>query len=105
QGENPARAGARGAADQRGPALGGRTMTPAAAREAATLLWSCWQAGRRLPGLPEACRPVTRSEGYLVQSEVLAVSARRGLGWKIAATSAAGQAHIGVHGPLAGRLL
>jgi 2-keto-4-pentenoate hydratase len=80
-------------------------MTPAAAREAAMLLWSCWQSGRRVPGLPEACRPVTRSEGYVVQSAVLEVSGRRGLGWKIAATSVAGQAHIGVDGPLAGRLL
>lgn len=35
----------------------------------------------------------------------MAVSGRSQFGWKIAATSAAGQRHIGVDGPLAGRLL
>ena len=75
-------------------------MTPAAIREAASLLWEHWQAGRRIPGLPASCRPVRRAEGYAVQAEVLAVSGRSPYGWKIAATSAAGQAHIGVDGPL-----
>jgi 2-keto-4-pentenoate hydratase len=34
-----------------------------------------------------------------------ALTGDRGIGWKIAATSIAGQKHIGVSGPLAGRLL
>ncbi len=80
-------------------------MTPEAAREAAALLWSRWQSGQRLAGLPGTCRPATRAEGYAIQTEVMRVSGRTGYGWKIAATSAAGQAHIGVDGPLAGRLL
>jgi 2-keto-4-pentenoate hydratase len=74
-------------------------------REAAQLLWSHWQDGSRIEALPAACRPATREEGYAIQAQVRAVSGRSSLGWKIAATSAAGQAHIGVDGPLAGRLL
>jgi 2-keto-4-pentenoate hydratase len=68
-------------------------------------LWSLWQNGAHVPALPQTCRPHSRAEGYLIQAQVQAVSGRRPLGWKIAATSAAGQAHIGVDGPLAGRLL
>ena len=72
---------------------------------AAAILWNHWQAGTVLAALPEAVRPRNRTDGYAVQS-LLALEARQGLiGWKIAATSAAGQAHIGVDGPLAGRLL
>jgi 2-keto-4-pentenoate hydratase len=80
-------------------------MTPDAVREAAQILWKHWQNGRHLSALPLACRPATRAEGYLIQAQVLAVSGRSLFGWKIAATSPAGQAHIGVDGPLAGRLL
>jgi 2-keto-4-pentenoate hydratase len=40
-----------------------------------------------------------------VQAEVARLSGQGIFGWKIAATSAAGQKHIGVEGPLAGRLL
>ena len=72
---------------------------------AADLLWECWHQGRRLPALPEDIRPLTRRDGYAIQA---ALEARSGLplfGWKIAATSTAGQAHINVDGPLAGRLL
>jgi len=76
-----------------------------AAREAARLLLSNWQAGTCIPALPDACRPASRAEGYAVQAALQAVSGQSLAGWKIAATSAAGQAHIGVDGPLAGRLL
>ena len=72
---------------------------------AADILWDHWQAGTVLAALPGSARPRTRADGYAVQS-MLSLKARQGLiGWKIAATSAAGQAHIGVDGPLAGRLL
>jgi 2-keto-4-pentenoate hydratase len=74
-------------------------------REAAQLLWTHWQGGQRIEALPPACRPATRREGYAIQAQVEAVSGRTPFGWKIAATSTAGQAHIGVDGPLAGRLL
>jgi 2-keto-4-pentenoate hydratase len=41
----------------------------------------------------------------LIQAQLAALSAKPLFGWKIAATSLAGQRHIGVDGPLAGRLL
>ena len=50
-------------------------------------------------------RPRTRQEGYAIQARLEARSAAPLFGWKIAATSVAGQAHINVDGPLAGRLL
>ena len=82
------------------PAAGAR-----AEDAAARLLWRHWQAGTKLAELPAALRPRTRQAGYAVQASLPAASGREVLGWKIAATSAAGQAHIGVTGPLAGRLL
>jgi 2-keto-4-pentenoate hydratase len=74
-------------------------------REAAQMLWTHWQQRTRMDALPTACRPANRHEGYAIQAQVQAVSGRTPFGWKIAATSSAGQAHIGVDGPLAGRLL
>jgi 2-keto-4-pentenoate hydratase len=71
---------------------------------ASDLLWRHWQDGRRMHGLPEAVRPATREEGYAIQALIEPRSARPIFGWKIAATSREGQAHIGVNGPLAGRL-
>jgi len=72
---------------------------------AATLLWRHWTASTRISELPEHCRPADRSDGYAIQAAVAALSGQRVVGWKIAATSLVGQAHIGVDGPLAGRLL
>ncbi|HKQ25475.1 MAG TPA: fumarylacetoacetate hydrolase family protein [Burkholderiales bacterium] len=75
-----------------------------AAEQAARIIWNTWQANDRIDGLPTDCRPTTRREGYKVQSEVARLSGHASFGWKIAATSRAGQKHIGVDGPLAGRL-
>jgi 2-keto-4-pentenoate hydratase len=72
---------------------------------AADMLWEHWQGGRRLATLPEAIRPRTREAAYAVQALLERRSAFPLFGWKIAATSKAGQAHINVDGPLAGRLL
>ena len=72
---------------------------------AADLLWHCWVEGRCIDALPGELRPATRREGYAIQACVEQRSSQPLFGWKIAATSAAGQAHIGVDGPLAGRLL
>ncbi|WP_363347900.1 fumarylacetoacetate hydrolase family protein [Methylocystis echinoides] len=77
----------------------------AKAAEAARRIWSCWQAGETLGELPAECRPANAFEGYAAQAQLPEVSGRRVLGWKLAATSAVGQAHIQVSGPLAGRLL
>ncbi|TXL65904.1 2-keto-4-pentenoate hydratase [Zeimonas arvi] len=79
-------------------------ITEDTARRAAGLLWRAWQEAATLDALPEACRPASRADGYLVQSALLAQSGSRCWGWKIAATSEAGQKHIGVDGPLGGRI-
>jgi len=74
-------------------------------RNASDLLWNCWHHGRRLATIPEEIRPRTREDGYAVQARLEERTASPLFGWKIAATSVAGQKHINVTGPLAGRLL
>lgn len=78
-------------------------MTPDLA--ASRLLTDHWAQGRRLDELSEDIRPTSRAQGYAIQARLEQMSAAPLFGWKIAATSAAGQSHIGVDGPLAGRLL
>jgi 2-keto-4-pentenoate hydratase len=73
--------------------------------QAAQVVWAHWQSGQVLKALPEECRPLTTAQGYAVQAQLPSVSNRTVVGWKIAATSANGQSHINVSGPLAGRLL
>lgn len=72
---------------------------------AAQALLGAWNSHGQIDAIPLACRPTTRAEGYAAQRALLKACAEPGFGWKIAATSAAGQQHIGVSGPLAGRLL
>lgn len=72
---------------------------------AARLLWAHRCAGTAIDALPAALRPADRAAGHAIQARLPAVAERSVVGWKIAATSAAGQAHIGVGGPLAGRVL
>ena len=74
-------------------------------RQASDLLWRHWQEGRVFAAMPDHLRPNSRAEGYRIQGELELRSPRPLFGWKIAATSGAGQRHIGVAGPLAGRLL
>jgi 2-keto-4-pentenoate hydratase len=75
------------------------------ARAAAALLFRHWGAGTRLDALPEPLRPRTRAEGYAIQSHLMEHTQAPLFGWKIAATSLAGQRHVQVDGPMAGRLL
>jgi 2-keto-4-pentenoate hydratase len=72
---------------------------------ASSTLCDHWANGLRLDQLPENLRPSSRAEGYRIQALLEERTAAPLFGWKIAATSTAGQAHIGVDGPLAGRLL
>jgi 2-keto-4-pentenoate hydratase len=80
-------------------------MTERDIQSAATTLWQSWQQSRRIPNLPDQCRPADRAQGYAIQARLAHLSGQNVAGWKIAATSRAGQAHIRVDGPLAGRLL
>lgn len=72
---------------------------------AAAILWQHWRQSTRFDELPAHCRPGSRPEGYAIQAEVAKLSGQSIVGWKIAATSTAGQQHIRVDGPLAGCLL
>jgi 2-keto-4-pentenoate hydratase len=80
-------------------------MSPDACERAARVLWQHSIGLNRLDRLPSDCRPTDRAEAYAVQAALARLSGQPVVGWKIAATGAAGQAHIGVDGPLAGRLL
>jgi 2-keto-4-pentenoate hydratase len=68
------------------------------------LIWQTWCSGGVLEKIPRQYRPDTIEQGYAAQHALEAVSGEAVVGWKIAATSAAGQAHIAVPGPIAGRL-
>jgi 2-keto-4-pentenoate hydratase len=72
--------------------------------QAVAQLLPAWQTHTRIDGLAPQCRPTSRAEGYAIQRALFEESGEPALGWKIAATSVAGQQHIGVSGPLAGRL-
>jgi len=75
------------------------------AETAADLIFGHWRDGGNMPALPKALRPTSRGDGYAIQAHLEVLSGRPLFGWKIAATSEGGQRHIGVDGPLAGRLL
>ena len=79
------------------------TLSTAQIRAASDIIFAHWQAGTRIPALPAELRPTTRAEGYAIQAHLDSHDSL--FGWKIAATSQAGQSHIGVDGPLAGRIL
>ena len=76
--------------------------TDSAALVAAKLLANHWRDGLHLDELPVACRPATPEQGRAVQALWAGIAADRIAGWKIAATSQAGQVHIAVDGPIAG---
>ena len=80
-------------------------MTPDQMRQAQSLLTQNWRDGTLIDALPPELVPADRAEAYQVQALIEAYSGQPLFGWKIAATSLAGQQHIGVDGPLAGRIL
>jgi 2-keto-4-pentenoate hydratase len=64
-----------------------------------------WRAGTKLAALETSHRPRDRREAYAIQAALEHHAAGGLFGWKIAATSEAGQKHINVDGPMAGRIL
>jgi 2-keto-4-pentenoate hydratase len=64
-----------------------------------------WRHGTKFANLPSSVRPQDRIDGYAIQAELEKQSSAALFGWKIAATSEAGQRHINVAGPMAGRIL
>jgi 2-keto-4-pentenoate hydratase len=72
--------------------------------KAAEVLLAAWRANTRMDAIPEDCRPGGRRAGYDVAAELARQTGDTVAGWKIAATSEAGQQHINVDGPLCGRI-
>ncbi len=64
-----------------------------------------WRRGDVCEKLPVYLVPHSKAEAYEVQALVEGESRSPLAGWKIAATSVAGQKHIGVSGPLVGRYI
>ncbi len=79
-------------------------MTPQQIELAAASLWKATTGAQPLAGLPDSAMPRTRAEGYVVQQELARLSGQQPYGWKIASSSIAGQKHLNVDGPLAGRM-
>ena len=70
------------------------------------VLLSAWREGRHVSDWSQVSPlPQTRAQGYEAQAAFGEATGQASMGWKIAATSQAGQQHINVSGPLAGRLL
>lgn len=72
---------------------------------ASQVLVKHWRDGTKLEVLDARLRPQSRAEGYAIQAALETTSPGKLFGWKIAATSEAGQKHINVAGPLAGRIM
>lgn len=68
---------------------------------ASQVLVQHWRDGSKLDALETRLRPQSRTDGYAVQAAL----GDQVFGRKIAATSEAGQKHINVAGPLAGRIM
>ena len=80
-------------------------FTSAEFRAASDFLGALRRERRHAEAIPAAQRPQTRADGYAIQALCEGWSAKPLWGWKIAATSLAGQKHINVDGPMAGRLI
>jgi len=72
-------------------------------KAASITLQNHWRAGTKLDAFEARQRPHSRAEAYAIQAEIERTSGAKLFGWKIAATSEAGQKHINVPGPMAGR--
>lgn len=72
---------------------------------ASQVLVQHWRDGTKLDALEVRLQPQSRAEGYAIQAELERRSSGTLFGWKIAATSEAGQKHINVAGPMAGRIM
>lgn len=72
---------------------------------ASRILHDHWRAGTKLGGLETSLRPRDRAGAYAIQAAIENHGGGKLFGWKIAATSEAGQKHINVGGPMAGRIL
>ncbi|APG07290.1 2-keto-4-pentenoate hydratase [Bradyrhizobium elkanii] len=72
---------------------------------ASQVLVKHWRDGTKFDALEPRLRPLSRADGYAIQAVLENQPLGKLFGWKIAATSEAGQKHINVAGPLAGRIM
>ena len=79
-------------------------MDKGLASQAAEIIHQNLQEGTVLQNLPDSLRPHSRADGYQIQAMLEKQKGNNKKGWKIAATSIAGQQHIGLSGPVAGRI-
>ena len=68
------------------------------------ILLDAWRHDRAIDALPGAVRPTDIAAGYALQDAVIEMLGEHVVGYKIAATSAAGQAHIAIDSPISGQL-
>ncbi|MDH3713096.1 MAG: fumarylacetoacetate hydrolase family protein [Gammaproteobacteria bacterium] len=68
------------------------------------ILLDAWRHHRTIDVLPDAVRPTDIAAGYALQDAVIETLGEPVSGYKIAATSAAGQAHIAIDHPISGQL-
>ena len=80
-------------------------LSPEQISAASQLLIKHVIAKTRCERLPLDCTPTSREAAYQIQALWERQTKHDLSGWKIAATSMAGQKHIGVDGPLAGRYI
>jgi 2-keto-4-pentenoate hydratase len=80
-------------------------LDPQQIAAASRTLHDHWRAGTKFGELEASLRPRDRAEGYAIQAALENYATGSLFGWKIAATSEAGQKHINVDGPMAGRIL
>jgi 2-keto-4-pentenoate hydratase len=78
-------------------------MAETSEKSAADLIWELWKRGEVVDELPADIAPQSRTDGYAIQAK-LGPPDQPLAGWKIAATSAAGQSHLAIDGPIAGRV-
>lgn len=80
-------------------------MTSDRTTAASECLLGHWQRNTRLENLAPGFRPRDKQEAYQAQALIEKQSTQALSAWKLAATSIAGQKHIGVSGPLIGRYI
>lgn len=73
--------------------------------ETSKLLTDLWKTGKKIEKLPTEFEPADKSDAYKIQQLVEGLSDQPLFGWKLAATGKGGQIHLGIDGPIAGRLL
>jgi 2-keto-4-pentenoate hydratase len=80
-------------------------MTSDCVIAASECLLGHWHLNTRLENLAPRLLPVHKRGAYQVQALIESQSSKPLAAWKLAATSLAGQKHIGVSGPLIGRYI